>query len=132
MMNLPFEDILKLIGSSGLLGLTDISSPENALAQLGGGVLPGAAASGGIPGAIGAALGGGIPGALAGQVPLGDIADAVGSVARQGGAAGAVLGALPVARNLPAAAALSAAGGAAGGVMDEQERMRRMLMGLYT
>ena len=69
---------------------------------------------------------------MAGQVPLGDIADAVGSVARQGGAAGAVLGALPGARSLPAAAVAGLAGGAAGGVMDEQEKLRRMLMGMYT
>lgn len=125
-MNIPFDEILKYIGSSGLLGLTDISNPGKAVAQLGGGMLPGAAMGGGIPGVAGAALGGAIPGAIASQVPLGDIADAVGSVARS----------VP-----PAAAALSA-GGIAGNAMgnldpgsvlreSEREEMIRRMIGRY-
>ena len=87
-------DVLKYSSPIGLLGLADISSPMDAVA-LGAGAIPAAVAS---------------------QVPLGKVANAVGSATR----------------SMPAAAAASLAGGAAGGVMDEQERMRRMLMGMYT
>ena len=129
-MNFPIEEILKLISGSGLLGANSL---EGALGTAAGGFIPGAMIQGGPEAAAAALMGGGAGGALMRQLPLGDIADAVGSVARQGGAAGAVLGALPVARNLPAAAAAGLAGGAAGGVMDEREEMlRRLMRGMYT
>lgn len=125
-LDIPEEMLQKIFGGTGLLGINDLGSAV-------GGFIPAAMASGGPEAAAAALMGGAIAPQVARQLPLGDIADAVGSVARQGGAAGAVLGALPVARNLPAAAALSAAGGAAGGVMDEREEMlRRLMRGMYT
>lgn len=128
-MNLPIEEIIKLISGSGLLGADSL---EGALGTAIGGAIPGAMIQGGPEAAATALMGGGAGGALARQLPLGDIADAVGSVARQGGIAGAAMGALPVARSMPAAAAASLAGSGIGGVMDEQEKLRRMAMGLYT
>jgi len=65
------------------------------------------------------------------QLPLKDIANAAGSVARQGGVGGALMNQIPGVRSMPAAAAAGLAGGAAGGVMDEQDKLRRMLMSIY-
>ena len=112
-MNLPIEELIKLLSGSGLFG---VDSLEGALGTAVGGAVPGVMLQSGPEAAAAALLGGGAGGALMRQVPLGKVANAVGSAAR----------------SMPAAAAASLAGGAAGGVMDEQERMRRMLMGMYT
>jgi len=123
-LDIPEEMLQKIFGGTGLLGINDLSSAV-------GGFIPAAMASGGPEDAASALMGGGVGGALLRQLPLGDIADAVGSGIRQGGAGGIALGAIPGVRNLPAAAAAGLAGGAAGGVMDEQDKLRRMLMGIY-
>ena len=123
-LDMPEEMIEKIFGGTGLLGINDLGSAV-------GGFVPAAMASGGPEGAASALMGGGVGGALLRQLPLGDIAKAVGSGAREGGAAGRALGAIPGMRNIPAAAAAGLAGGAAGGIMDEQDKIRRMLMSIY-
>jgi len=133
-MAFSFEDLLKVlnpIGAMDELGVSPMdalkyASPIGVMNELG--VSPGDILKYSSPiGLLGladisspmdaVALGGGvIPAAIAGQVSPGKAANAVGSVARA----------------MPAAAAASLAGGAAGGVMDEQEKMRRRMLGLYT
>jgi hypothetical protein len=118
------DEILDMVVNGGILGLNDLGSAV-------GGIGPGAMMSGNTEDAAASLMGGGIAGGLMRQLPLKDIVNAAGSVARQGGAAGAAMGAIPGVRSLPAAAAAGLAGGAAGGVMDEQDKLRRMLMSIY-
>jgi hypothetical protein len=126
---LPIEEILKVISGMGLLGADSL---EGAAGAALGGAIPGQMISQGPEAAAAALMGGVAAPQIARQLPLGDIADAVGSGIMQSGAAGMALGAIPATRAMPAAAAASLAGGGVGGVMDEQEKMRRRLMGLYT
>lgn len=124
LIDLP-EEILDIIGGRGLLGLTDLGSAI-------GGIGPGAIMSGNTEDAAAALMGGGAAGALMRQLPLKDIANAAGSVARQGGVGGALMNQIPGVRSMPAAAAAGLTGGAVGGVMDGREEMlRRLMRGIY-
>lgn len=124
LIDLP-EEILDIIGGRGLLGLTDLGSAI-------GGIGPGAIMSGNTEDAAAALMGGGAAGALMRQLPLKDIANAAGSVARQGGVGGVLMNQIPGVRSMPAAAAAGLTGGAVGGVMDGREEMlRRLMRGIY-
>jgi len=132
-MAFKFEDLLKVMNPIGAMdelgiGPMDVlkySSPIGVMNELG--VSPGDVLKYSSPiGLLGladinspmdaVALGGGaIPAAVASQVPLGKAANAVGSAAR----------------SMPAAAAASLAGSGIGGVMDEQEKLRRLMRGIY-